>query len=314
MITIRIHKSVGIALLVVAIMALGAGWAAAGGYDVVYYACANNSSGEMVLVAADEPCAQNETRISWNQQGPQGPAGKAGLHCWDLNGNGTGDLRSEDRNKDLNVDVLDCRVDDSVWTAALAAESQLRTASDIALEARVAELESLLAHFSRQGDDIFITGANLHVTNGLGNTETTNSLGNIIIGYNELRGLDYSFNDRSGSHMLVVGTKQNYSSFGGIVVGRHNTTSAPFASVSGGDVNTASGTGASVSGGSQNTASGLGAVISGGLNNRASGGYAAVSGGSWNEARGWTSAIGGGRDGSLDSDYAWLAGDLYESE
>src|SRR5688500_19474401 len=32
----------------------------------------------------------------------------------------------------------------------------------------IAALQSLLEHFSRDGNDIFITGANLHITNGLG--------------------------------------------------------------------------------------------------------------------------------------------------
>ena len=50
------------------------------------------------------------------------------------------------------------------------------------------QLEDLLTHFSRVDDDIHITGANLHIVNGMGDTETTNSLGNLIIGYNELRG------------------------------------------------------------------------------------------------------------------------------
>lgn len=300
MITIRIHKSVGIALLVVAILALGAGWAAAGSYEVVYYACANNSNGAMVLVTADEPCAQNETRISWNQQGPQGPAGKAGLHCWDLNGNGKGDLRSEDRNNDLKVDVLDCRVDDSVWTAALAAESQVRSAADVALEARVVELESLLTHFSRQGDDVFINGANLHVTNGLGSTETTNSLGNIIIGYNESRVTEYGgADDRSGSHMLVVGIEHDYSSYGGIVVGYRNRTSGPFASVSGGY---------------QNEASGGASSVSGGAGNHAIGDSSSVTGGRGNEARGEWSAISGGGDRTAYWDQNWVAGDLFQGD
>ncbi len=40
--------------------------------------------------------------------GAQGPTGANGIACWDLNGNGTGDLPAEDTNGDLTVDVLDC--------------------------------------------------------------------------------------------------------------------------------------------------------------------------------------------------------------
>ena len=59
----------------------------------------------------------------------------------------------------------------------------------MALEARIAELESVLIHFSRKGDDIYIDGANLHITNGQGYTDAgpegafpPNGLGNLIIG------------------------------------------------------------------------------------------------------------------------------------
>jgi hypothetical protein len=37
----------------------------------------------------------------------------------------------------------------------------------------MAALEDLLKHFSREKDDIFITGANLHIVNGLDATTTT---------------------------------------------------------------------------------------------------------------------------------------------
>ena len=39
------------------------------------------------------------------------------------------------------------------------------------LAQRVAALEKLLKHFSREGNEIFITGANLHIVNGLGSTD-----------------------------------------------------------------------------------------------------------------------------------------------
>jgi hypothetical protein len=103
------------------------------------------------------------------------------------------------------------------------------------LEDRVAALEDLLVHVSREGNDIYVTGANLHVVNGTGATDgITNGLGNVIIGYNEFRTGEDVVNDRSGSHMLVVGRSNNYTSFGGIVVGVWNSTTGRYASVSGG--------------------------------------------------------------------------------
>lgn len=130
------------------------------------------------------------------------------------------------------------------------------------LQTRVAALESLLTHFSREGNEITIEGANLHVVNGLTGTNTINGLGNLIIGYNELRG-DES-NDRSGSHMLVLGSENNYNAYGGIVAGIHNETSGNWATVTGGLKNIASGEAASVSGGEENIAGGLASSVSGG--------------------------------------------------
>ena len=40
--------------------------------------------------------------------GADGADGVNGIACWDLNGNGTGDIPAEDINGDLVVDVLDC--------------------------------------------------------------------------------------------------------------------------------------------------------------------------------------------------------------
>jgi hypothetical protein len=65
---------VGVVAVMVAI--LGANLASA--QATVYYACVNNSSGEIKMVAADAQCNRNWTKIDWNQIGPQGPAGPAG--------------------------------------------------------------------------------------------------------------------------------------------------------------------------------------------------------------------------------------------
>jgi hypothetical protein len=102
------------------------------------------------------------------------------------------------------------------------------------LAQRVAALEQLLKHFSRRGNQVFITGANLHIVNGLEATDTTNGLGNLIVGYNEPRGEEEGQNIRTGSHNVVVGQRHNFSRFGGLVVGFRNEISGDFASVSGG--------------------------------------------------------------------------------
>ena len=138
------------------------------------------------------------------------------------------------------------------------------------LEGMVASLQDLLKHVSRQDDDLMITGANLHVRNGTGTTDgAVNGLGNLVVGYNEDRtddGLPYTedMNLRTGSHMLVVGSGLNYSTFGGVVAGLRNAVAGEYASVTGGWNNSASGQYASVSGGCSSTASGSRASDSGG--------------------------------------------------
>ena len=73
--------------------------------------------------------------------------------------------------------------DDSLYLPAVIEAEEVQS-----LETRVAALEDLLANVSRDGNEIYVTGANLHVVNGTGATETTNGLGIVIIGYNETTG------------------------------------------------------------------------------------------------------------------------------
>ncbi|MBT3432589.1 MAG: hypothetical protein HN435_01620, partial [Nitrospinaceae bacterium] len=62
-------------------------------------------------------------------------------------------------------------------------------------------------------DNIFITGANLHVRDGSSDTGgAINGLGNLIVGYDE-----NSSNIKTGSHNIVVGPYHTYSSYGGLV-------------------------------------------------------------------------------------------------
>jgi hypothetical protein len=54
---------------------------------------------------------------------------------------------------------------------------------------RMATMEKKLAamDFDDTVNEVVITGANLRIVNGLGTTDTINGLGNLIVGYNELR-------------------------------------------------------------------------------------------------------------------------------
>jgi hypothetical protein len=216
------------------------------------------------------------------------------------------------------------------------------------LEQRIAALESLLKHFSREKNEVFLTGANFHIVNGLGRTNCPgdengnplpgcpNGLGNLIVGYNELRMGGESI--RTGSHNVVVGQEHNFTRVGGLVVGLTNTISGDFSVVSGGSGNTASGNFAAVSGGAANTATGLVASVSGGGGNTASGDFSSVSGGgfnavdeegvgnmavgvnstvsggSGNTASGNFSAVSGGLNRTAEGEFDWVAGSLVEDD
>jgi hypothetical protein len=63
------------ALLAIVLIA-GVAWASA--QDDVYYACVNNSSGTIKMIAADTDCQKNWTKIEWNRTGPPGSPGADG--------------------------------------------------------------------------------------------------------------------------------------------------------------------------------------------------------------------------------------------
>jgi hypothetical protein len=226
-------------------------------------------------------------------------------------------------------------------------EDQERTLWQLVnLWGRVGALERTLTHVTSVPGagglpEVRITGANLRLVNGLRATATTNGLGNLLVGYNEPR---QGANVETGSHNVVVGQGHNFSSFGGLVVGRQNEISGAFAAVSGGFDNTASGANAAVSGGIFNRASGASAAVSGGFDNTASanatsvcggqgntasgesaavsGGHgntassanAAVGGGEANTASGFASSVGGGRNHMARRDFDWVAGSPFAPE
>ncbi|MEE4378952.1 MAG: hypothetical protein V2J55_15780, partial [Candidatus Competibacteraceae bacterium] len=165
-----------------------------------------------------------------------------------------------------------------------------------------------------------------------GATDTTNGVGNLIVGYDEAdSGSDHCSNgeyadeascegagelwdalQKTGSHNLVIGPDHSYPQFGGLVAGERNIINGFFSSVSGGLENTASGKLSSVSGGENNTASGVLSSVSGGLDNTASSDSSSVSGGENNTASGFTSSVSGGADREASSDDDWVAGSLFE--
>lgn len=146
-------------------------------------------------------------------------------------------------------------------------------------------LAALLSHFSISsefGYTVVLTGANLQIVNGQGTTNTKNGLGNLLVGYNEIRndGSDL----KTGSHNLVLGPGNNYSSAGGVVSGNGNAITALQACALGGSGNVAGGAGACTLGGTGGSAGGVAATVTGGFHNTAGGDNASVSGGNTRSA------------------------------
>jgi hypothetical protein len=176
-------------------------------------------------------------------------------------------------------------------------------------------------------------GVNVQVVNGTGDTRTADGLGNLIIGYD-----GHSHTEtQTGSHNLVLGHAQSFTSYGGLIGGDqnkvtrpfsavfgtentvsgdnsvvsggdHNTASGRLSAVSGGDHNTASGVVSAVNGGAVNTASGDGSAVSGGLRNTASFNQSAVLGGYGNTASGGLSAVSGGRFNTASAGFSAVSG------
>ncbi len=64
------------------------------------------------------------------------------------------------------------------------------------------------------GDAVF-DGCNVHIRNGSGTTDgPVNTLGNLIIGYNEEPAGGLAAGNRDGSHNLIIGRTHRYLSFG----------------------------------------------------------------------------------------------------
>jgi trimeric autotransporter adhesin len=227
---------------------------------------------------------------------------------------------------------------------------------------RIRDLEAALGTLRALNDVISIedtngiptvrfTGVNLQVVNGTNSTEGINGSGNIIIGYDEpntiinetvcsratavngalitdeagclAAGGVFASQHKSGSHNLVLGSHNNYSSAAGIVAGRGNFINQIYASSLGGAANIASGrfsvivagsenrtldAAAAVLGGAANSASGRNSTVSGGGGNLASEFGASVSGGSRNTASASQSSVSGGTRNTASANFSTVSG------
>ena len=158
-------------------------------------------------------------------------------------------------------------------------------------------------------------GINVQIVNGTGDTQTVNGMGNLVVGYNRSSNGAFSCSigaadsqgacagiggvwaqsHKGGSHNIVGGDFNNYSSWGGLVLGLENSLSAPYAAIIAGARNHAGASFASISGGSYNTANGIYSSVSAGFANRASGEF---------------STVGGGANRVAPAKHSWTAGTL----
>jgi hypothetical protein len=181
------------------------------------------------------------------------------------------------------------------------------------------------------------TAVNVQIVNGTGSTFSTNGLGNLIVGYNEIAGStafcsdgvsvseegDIEVNDdqatctsnggiwapnqRTGSHNLIVGNKNVYTQYGGLVAGYGNVVNAENSSVSGGENNIALGPVSSVTGGRNNKASGYWSWIGSGSGNTASGSNSSVSSGQLGIASGAYASVNGGYKNTASGYYSTVS-------
>jgi hypothetical protein len=148
---------------------------------------------------------------------------------------------------------------------------------------------------------IQLSGVNVQIINGAGKTDTTNGEGNLVVGYDEEPG------EQTGSHDLMVGTKQTFTSYSSILGGWHNSATAP-RSVAFGEFSRAEGEEATVLGGQEGLASGVDSVVVGGLKDQATDGYATAGGGFSNIAGSKFASAGGGRENKATGAYASVSG------
>jgi hypothetical protein len=164
----------------------------------------------------------------------------------------------------------------------------------------VLDLNGYLTYDTSNGYPVALfRGINVQIVNGTGQTQTANGLGNLIVGYNRpsagsfvcslgtadseadcrAGGGVWAQSHKSGSHNIVGGDFNSYSSWGGVILGAENAILGPYSTVLGGARNRAGGSLSSIGGGSSNTATGVYGTVGGGLSNRALGDFSSVSGG-----------------------------------
>jgi len=188
-------------------------------------------------------------------------------------------------------------------------QDQINTINTVTLSgiqdnlATVENKTACISNTSIQTDEYF-EGCNVNIRDGSGLTDSTSSFGNLIVGYN----VGWPNLQRTGSHNLILGDGNGYTSFGGIVSGYWNLLEGPNASIIAGYANFARGQYSVAIGGDNNDAKGDHATIVGRLESWAEGISSTIVGGEANNTQGDYSNILGGASNSTQSAYSVVVG------
>jgi hypothetical protein len=184
----------------------------------------------------------------------------------------------------------------------------------VALPSEESEQQTLLslashASYSESGvagkPTIKFSGVNVQIVNGGGETSSLNGEGNLVIGYDETA---REGPVQTGSHNLILGEENAFTSYGGIVSGYDSAITGEGASAISGYQDTASGADSFVASGELDTASYYLSAVFGGENNLASDQWATVTGGRENVSEGLNTSVTGGLKNSAVHNYAVVSG------
>lgn len=161
---------------------------------------------------------------------------------------------------------------------------------------------------------LLVKGVNVQIVNGTGVSLSTNGLGNLILGYNEYQGGDQD--NRTGSHNIISGTRNNFTKACGINIGFENELNGDMASLISTENSGVSGRISNITGGYLNTVIGQGSAITSGTLCTNWGDNSHICGGDQNNIYQGTFAgvVGGGRLRAISGPFNWTAGSLFESQ
>ena len=227
-----------------------------------------------------------------NDPGPQGPAGDTGPKgsVGDTGSKGnTGDTGSKGPTGDTGSKGLTGNTGPTGVTGDTGAGYTSAVAAVLGTMG--------LSNGVGMGTELTFTGVNVHILDGSGTPAIPSGYGNLIVGYNEASTVFTQ--TRSGSHNIVVGSANNYTSYGGLVAGINNDAAGPYSTVSGGSLSLARGFASSISGGYSNLIEDDSVIQAQ---------FCSISGGNDNLARGYAASVSGGVGSQALNDYAWATG------